>query len=154
VRRVVSLLLCLVLFGCATPRRDTTFQTQFDHFYPDDPQYVTKLYWDAYIKIMADPLRGGDLSAAISGDTSALKRYLLRASTEKDDLDGERGETYAYGLRFVLIRVGDQRFAAVLREFTATQREEVALSLDCLISRECDWFPETTSLYQYRWKRT
>ena len=143
-----------MLFACAALRHDTTFRTQFDHFYPDDPQYVTKMYRDAYIKIMTDPLHGGDLSAAISGNTSALKRFLLRASTEKDDLDGERGETYAYDLRFLLIRVGDQRFAAVLRELTAPQREEVALSLDCLISRERDWFPPTTSLYRYRWKRT
>ena len=146
--------LCLIVFGCAAPRHDVTFQEQFDHFYPDDPQYVNKLYRDAYIKTMADPSHAGDLGATISGDAPALKRFLLRATTEKSEFDGERGETYAYDLRFVLIRVGDHRFSEVFRELTPSQREDVALSLDCLISSERDWFPETTSLYEFRWKRT
>ena len=152
--RVVFLLLCTIFFGCATPHHEVNFQTQFDHFYPDDPQYVNKLYRDAYIKAMADPSHAGDLGAAIGGDAPALKRFLLRATTEKSEFDGERGETYAHDVRFLLIRVGDDRFAEVFRELTPLQRENVALSLDWLISSERAWFPETTSLYEFRWKRT
>ncbi len=109
------------------------------------------MYRDAYRKVMADPAHSGDLGLASTGDPLALQGYLLRASTEP--LSGERAETYAYDLQFLLVRVGDAPFAAVLHTLTPKQRESAAVYLDCLICGERDWFPQTTASYTFRCHR-
>jgi hypothetical protein len=146
--------LCLLLVSCAVSENRSTFQSQFDHFYPDDPRYINKFYRDGYTKVIANPSCYGDLGAASIGDRAALHRFLSRASAEGNRLDGERGETYAYDLRFLLIRLGDHPFAQALLQLTRREREAVAPFLDSLINREREWFPETASTYKYRYQRT
>jgi hypothetical protein len=153
VKRSVIIFVLLALAGCAAPSQEVTFRRQFDHFYPDDPNYVTKMYRAGYLKLMSDPTRSGDLGRASTGDSAALRRFLLRASTERNKLDGERSETYSYDLCFLLIKLGDQRFSAALRDLTPVQREATAHYLDLLISEKRDWFPLTTACYVYRYRR-
>ena len=138
--------------ACATNVGDRAFRRQFDHFYPKDSRYVTKLYRDAYLKLMANPAGHGDLGLATMGDQAALHRFLLRATTLDPDthLGGEFSETYGYDLCFLLIRIGDQRFAQALRKLTPRQRESVSDFLDSLISRERDWYPLTVAIYASR----
>ena len=101
------------------------------------------MYRDAYLKLMAAPAQNGDLGLASTGDQAALHRFLLRAETFANQPGGEFSETYAYDLRFLLLRIGDASFAAGLRRLTPKQRMFAAENLN--ISREREWFPLTTS---------
>ena len=68
------LLLYLATAACATSAADRSFRRQFDHFYPDDRRYVTKMYRVAYRKLMAEPTAHDDLGFASTGDRAALHR--------------------------------------------------------------------------------
>jgi len=150
-KRTFVCIIAVMIAGCATRPRLVPFEVQFDHFFPDDSRYISKMYHDAYQKVMSAPQRHGDFGAASAGDAAALRRYLLIATTEAESLDGGKGEDYSSDLVFLLIRTGDVSFSSALRTLTGEEREAVGRELDAGISSERAWFPRTTSLYRHRW---
>ena len=144
--RSLSVSIAFLLAGCAAQQSSPLY----DYYFPKRGETVaSSVYRPAFDKL---------LSGGPSKDSRATDRWLYRAlrgdvasahaflHSPDSDAPGEFGETWAYECLFLLVQLGDHRFASLLRNEDHRTREFVGATLEMMTDRKMHSFPETRAL--------
>lgn len=144
------LLLCglLSLVSAASPH----FGQMYDYYFPEREGYLNTTYrkwFDQLLTARGEPSRH-HLRDAMRGDREGFNAFVHHRDR---NASGEFGLTWNYECLFLLLYLGDEKFANLLAREDTETREAVGRALE----QGVDWtkhsFAKTAGLYRYRSRR-
>lgn len=148
------ILISLWLSSCSTTTAE--FRQLYDYYFPKHgPNVASSVYrksFDATVlkprnKFFSDQER--QMYFAARGDPKAFHAFLHDPDRE---IEGAQGEEWSYECLFLLLRLGDDRFSALLGGEDRATRERAGAAIDYFIDWEKHQFPKTRALYKFRYK--
>jgi hypothetical protein len=142
-------IICLIV-GCAS---HDSFTPLYNHYFPKQgksSQSGMRGVYDRYL-FSPNPVLGRPAYVshhrAFHGDTAAAHEFLH--ALVRDEA-GEYGERWAFDCFLLLLRLGDDRFAEILRTEDPKTRELVGTTIETFLDTSKHDFPATRALYRYR----
>lgn len=130
------------------------FPALYDYYFPKhagDVRSDYRKFFDWYFTKEARNWKTNDrtgiFSRALRGDPAAV--HLFFHSPDRDQA-GEYSEGWVYRCPFLLIYLGDERFATLLEKESAGTRESIGWNLETMIDWRRHSFPKTRGLYVAR----
>jgi hypothetical protein len=130
--RALAVFAILLFGGCAT---SSEFDLLYNYYFPRHSEYVTTRYRGCYDRLLfAPPQAAGSgrpadhkLYFGFHGDVTALNQFVHDPDRSGE---GEFGESWVYDCVVLLLRLGDDRFAELLRSEDRDTREAVGVAID------------------------
>lgn len=130
------------------------FPALYDYYFPKhagDVRSDYRKFFDWYFTAEARNWKANDrtgiFSRALRGDPTAV--HLFFHSPDRDQ-PGEYSEGWVYRCPFLLIYLGDERFAALIEKENTVTRESIGWNLETMIDWRRHSFPKTRGLYVAR----
>jgi hypothetical protein len=156
-RPIAIILMCMSVSGVSAECTNKQFEKLYNVYFAKRSTYGDSTYRRYFDALLLGPppaqsyrKRDRSFYQAFKGDQKALRAFF---HDNDRDAVGEFGEFWAQECLVLLLRLGDECFAARLAQEPTGVRESVGHAIDGQIS--CGWkkhpFPKSRALYSYRW---
>lgn len=150
--RAVYVIMAIILSACAAQNQ---FTGLYNYYFPktNDLRGLYRKGFDRFALADTPPPSGLDstrytpLYFAAKGDPKSFHTFLHHP--DKDEA-GQRGECWYVECLFLLIRLGDNRFADLLALENRETRESIGRTLEPQVNWQRHSFPKTRALYTFR----